>query len=374
MTSARRRPSIVHVMGWRSQQYGSFERFLVALARTCAEAGAETHLVFPGRPASARFAAEVGAEIHHVPLARHPADVRTWRGLGRVLRATGATHLHAHFGLDSYLALAVARTLAVPRRFTTKHAVPGTSRRTLAPARHRWLGREVEVVFAVSERVRADLVAIGLPPEKVVTSYLGVDLDTYRPDEERRNAARAALGLEPDARLVLSTSHLRLGQGVELLPRVAAQLAREPGRVVVAVAGDGPLRPELERAAAPLGDRLRLLGVREDVPDLLAAADVFVFPTTGGEGLGLGPVEALASATPVVASAVSDLGTLLAGSALVVPPGDVDALVGACRRLLDDPALARELGGRGRALAAERLDVRTAAAVHARHYRGATGA
>ena len=61
MTSARRRPSIVHVMGWRSQQYGSFERFLVALARACGEAGAETYLFFPEPPASVRFAAEVVA-------------------------------------------------------------------------------------------------------------------------------------------------------------------------------------------------------------------------------------------------------------------------------------------------------------------------
>lgn len=360
--------SIVHVMGWRSQQYGSFERFLVALARICGEAGARTHLVFPEPPASAAFVRDVDAEIHLVPLARHPADPRALAGLRRTLR--GATHLHAHFGLDAYLALAVGRAVGVERRFTTKHAIPGTSRRTLAPERHRWLGRQVEVLFAVSERVRLDLIALGVPAEKVVTSYLGVDLGAYRPDAERRAAARAALGLGDEDRLVLSTSHLRPGKGVELLPRLAAELASDPGRTVVAAAGGGPLRAELEREGAALGDRFRLLGVREDVPELLAAADVFVFPTTGGEGLGLGPIEALASGTPVVAASVSDLGTLLADAALVVPPADLGALVKACRRLLGDPALAADVGARGRALAAERLDVAEAAALHARHYLG----
>ena len=355
-------------MGWRSQQYGSFERFLVRLARRCSEEGAETHLVFPEEPAARSFVRDVDATIHHVPLARHPADPRALRGLRRVLRETGATHLHAHFGLDAYLALAVARAAGVERRFTTKHATPGTSRRSLAPARHRWLGRQVEVMFAVSDRVRQDLVALGVPPEKVVVSYLGVDVEAYRPDDARRAAARASLGIGADERLVLSTSHLRPGKGVELLPELAAQLSREPGGTVVVAAGDGPLRPELERAAAPLDGRLRFVGVREDVPDLLAAADVFVFPTTGNEGLPLGPIEALASATPVVATSVSDLATLAADAAVVVPPGDVGALVGACRRVLGDAAFAREVGAAGRALVSSRLDVGAAAELHVERY------
>ncbi|HEX2086925.1 MAG TPA: glycosyltransferase family 4 protein [Solirubrobacteraceae bacterium] len=363
-------PSIVHVMGWRSQQYGSFERFLVAVARECSARGARTHLVFPEAPAAEAFARDVDATLHRVPLARHPADPRALRGLAGVLRETRATHLHAHFGLDAYLALAVARRAGVERRFTTKHATPGTSRLTLAPARHRWLARQVEVMFAVSDRVRADLVALGVPAEKVVVSYLGVDPEAYRPDDGRRAAARAALGVGEQERMVLSTSHLRPGKGVELLPELAAQLARDPGRTVVVAAGDGPLRPQLEREASALAGRLRLVGVREDVPDLLAAADVFVFPTTGAEGLPLGPIEALASGTPVVATSVSDLAALAARAALIVPPGDVEALVAACRRVLADPALASDVGARGRALVAERLDVAAAARLHVERYLG----
>ncbi|MDQ5809101.1 MAG: hypothetical protein M3320_10535, partial [Actinomycetota bacterium] len=70
------RPSIVHVMGWRSQQYGSFERFLVKVARECAARGAETHLVFPEPPAAEAFVHDVEAQVHLVPLARHPFDPR----------------------------------------------------------------------------------------------------------------------------------------------------------------------------------------------------------------------------------------------------------------------------------------------------------
>ncbi|HEV3001259.1 MAG TPA: glycosyltransferase family 4 protein [Solirubrobacteraceae bacterium] len=369
MTRGRDRgPSIVHVMGWRSQQYGSFERFLVALSRECAAAGARTHLVFPEPPAADAFVRDVGAPVHLVPLARHPADPRALRGLARVLRRTGATHLHAHFGLDAYLALAVARALGVERRFTTKHATPGTSRATLAAARHRWLARQVEVFFAVSDRARRDLVALGVPPETVAVSYLGVDVDAYRPDPARRAAARAGLGISDGERLVLATSHLRPGKGVELLPGLADELARDPGATVVLAAGDGPLRADLERSPAAREGRLRLAGVRQDVPELLAAADAFVFPTTGAEGLPLGPMEALASATPVVATSVSDLATLAADAALVVPPGDAGALVAACRRVLADPAFAAQLGARGRALVGERLDVHSAVRLHIERY------
>jgi hypothetical protein len=67
-------PRIVHVMGWSSQQYGSFERFLVALARHCVEVGAVLHLVFHEPPASRRFVGDVEAEIHVVPEARSPGS------------------------------------------------------------------------------------------------------------------------------------------------------------------------------------------------------------------------------------------------------------------------------------------------------------
>lgn len=354
-------------MGWSSQQYGSFERFLVEVARQGAEHGIATHLVFHETPASQAFLRDVDATVHVLGSARHPADRRFTGSLGRLLDTTGATHLHAHFGLDAYLGVGLAARRGL-RTYATKHITPGRSRVTLSRARHRWLARHVERLFAVSDQVAADLVALGVRRDEIDVVRLGVDPEAYRPDPERRARARAGLGLADGQRLVLCTSHLRPGKGVELLPQLAATL---PDDVTVAVAGSGPLAGRLQADAERLGvpaERLMLLGVREDVPDLLAAADLFVFPTRADEGLPLGPIEALAAGLPVVATSVSDLPALIGDVARLVAPGDVAALRDACAELLGDPAAAAALGGRARAFVRARMNVRGAAAAHVTSY------
>jgi glycosyltransferase involved in cell wall biosynthesis len=357
--------AIVHVMGWPSQQYGSFERFLVELARACARHDVDTHLVFPGAPASAAFTADAPAAIHTIPSPRAALDPRFAGRLARVMRRVGATHVHAHFGVDAYHALAVGTGR---RRFATKHITPGRSRLTLARVRHRWIAARVERYFAVSQSVADDLIALGVPPPRVEVSYLGIDAERYRPDPAARAAVREELGVPAEAPIVLSTSHLRPGKGVEALPVLAARLD-----AVVVAAGDGPLAAQLAADARALGvpaERLRLLGRRLDVPRLLAAADVLVFPSDGAEGLGLGPMEALAAGLPVVATDVSDLRHLVTGAALLVPRADTDALAAACARLLADAGLRAELGARGQKVVRERFSVHAAVEQHVAHYLG----
>ena len=113
---------------------------------------------------------------------------------------------------------------------------------------------------------------------------------------------------------------------------------------------------------------VRWLGHRDDVADLLAAADVVVLPSRW-EARSLTAQQALLAGRPLVASAVGGLPALLGNGALLVPPGDPEALAAAVRSLLDDPAAAAELVARGRAVAAgwpdEDATVRQVAAVHA---------
>lgn len=365
------RPRIVHVMGWESKQYGSFERFLVALTRRCSELGADSHLVFHEPVASRAFLDDVEATIHVVPEAVQVGDPRNMRRLGRVLRGVGATHLHAHFGYDSYNALAVARLLGVRRRFTTKHIVPATSWKQLPGPRHRWLARQVEVFWTVSEWVAEQLVALGVPAGRLEVVHLGVDPAAYAPDAALRARTRAALGVADEVALVLCASHLRPGKGTELLPALAAGLAAEPGGTLLVAAGDGGLRGRIEAEAAAHGlgdDRLRLLGVREDVPALLAAADLFLFPTQANEGMGLGVLEAMAAGVPVVGTAVSDIGRMPREIVSLVPQGEPERLLQACRALLRDPADAARRGAAGRELVIERFSVAAAVEKHVARY------
>ncbi|MDQ3890401.1 MAG: glycosyltransferase, partial [Actinomycetota bacterium] len=334
----------------------------------------ETHLVFPREPDSRPFVRDVSAALHVVASPAGVRDPGFALGLGKLLRSLRPTHLHAHFGLDAYEALVVAAVLRVPRRFASKHIVPSSSR--ASALRHRGLAALVEAIFAVSADVGRRLAALGVPARKLNVVPLGVDAAAYEAEAHAREAVRAELGIGPDVRLLLSTSHLRPGKGVELLPHVTAALAVDPGGVCLLLAGDGPLRGEVEAEARRLGlgrEQIRFLGVREDVPQLLAAADLFLFPTVGTEGYPLGPLEALASGLPAVASAIGDLATSLADVAELVPPGDVAAIVAACRRLLADPVRAAELATAGRRLVADRFSVSRAAAEHAAVYGAARG-
>jgi glycosyltransferase involved in cell wall biosynthesis len=118
------------------------------------------------------------------------------------------------------------------------------------------------------------------------------------------------------------------------------------------LAGDGPLRAELEQRARELGvaGRCLFLGERADVPDLLAAADLFLLPSLW-EGLPLSVLEAMAAGRPVVATAIggTDEAVTDGVTGLLVPPRDPAAIAAAIARLRDDPGLAERLAAAGRA-------------------------
>jgi glycosyltransferase involved in cell wall biosynthesis len=249
--------------------------------------------------------------------------------------------------------------------------MPSGSWRELPSLRHRWLAHEVEVFWAVSASTAVRLHDLGVPDSKIEVCHLGVDVEAYRADPQLRARTRAALGVEEQTRLVLSASHLRPGKGTEVLPQLAAALALDPGDVVLLAAGGGVLSTRLLADARDLGltqNNFRLLGVREDIPALLAAADLFIFPTEANEGMGLGALEAMAAGVPLVASAVSDLGQLPADTARLVPPGDMRALLAACRTLLADPEDAAARAVRSRQLVVERFSVASAVEAHLQHY------
>ena len=146
---------------------------------------------------------------------------------------------------------------------------------------------------------------------------------------------------------------------------------------LLAIAGSGPLAESLAERAAPLGPEVRFLGPRPDVPVLLAAADVFVLPSRW-EGQPLILQEALAAGCPIVASRAGGIPDLTGeDAALLVPPGDVDALAAAIRRVLTDRALAQRLAAaareRAQALPSEDAAIDAALATYRRLTTAAPG-
>lgn len=161
-----------------------------------------------------------------------------------------------------------------------------------------------------------------------------------------RDAVREALGIAPDAPLFVFVGRLDPAKDPATLVRAFAssRLRAEGARLVVV--GDGELRPECERLAADLGaaDRVRFLGIRSDVPRVLAAADAFVLASLW-EGNPLSVMEAMASGKAIVATSVGCVPELVPEEAgRLVPPGDPAALEAALLEVARDPPLARARG------------------------------
>jgi glycosyltransferase involved in cell wall biosynthesis len=160
----------------------------------------------------------------------------------------------------------------------------------------------------------------------------GVDAATF---------SRAPLDGEPP--VVISVGRLKEPKTFVTLARALARL--EPSTFRALIVGDGPDRAQVE---AQLRGPVELLGEREDVPSLLAAADVFVL-SSASEGLPLSVLEAMACGLPVLASAVGGVPELVADAGVLVPPNDAEALADALAELLADRERRRALGAAGRA-------------------------
>lgn len=298
---------------------GGVGRHVASLAEGLAARGVDVTVAGPastGRVFSfPRFVeVEVGSRPH--PL----RDARALRRLRRLARTADVVHAH---GLR-------AGSLAVlgpgPVVVTWHNAVGGR----LGAGLERLVARRAAVTLAASPDLAAHARLVG-----------GRDV---------RDAPVAAPALRPTGRdpglghpLVLAVGRLHPQKGYDTLVAALPRL----GDVVVAVAGDGPLKAEL-RASAP---QVRWLGRRTDVADLLAAADVVVLPSRW-EARSLTAQEALRAGRPLVATAVGGVPALVEDGAVLVPPGDAGALATAVRRLLDHPEQAAAVAARGRAVAA----------------------
>lgn len=154
-----------------------------------------------------------------------------------------------------------------------------------------------------------------------------------------RLEVRAELGVAPDQVLLLNAGRLIPMKGQKYLIRAMATVRTKlPGAVLV-IAGKGKLQHHLEQEVVACGvqDSVRLPGFRSDLPDLIHAADVVVFPSLW-EGLGLVPIEAMLMDRPVVASAIGPIMEYIDHEVegLLVPPGDSEALADAISRVLTD--------------------------------------
>lgn len=230
--------------------------------------------------------------------------------------------------------------------------------------------RGATVVLADSRATRDDLVAAyGTAPERVRVCHLGVD-PAFAPATARDvAAARSAVGLPADRTYLVHVGTVQPRKNlVRLLEAFAAVADRFPALDVVLAGKPGWLDEDLAGHAFRLGlaDRVRLAGYveRAHLPGLLSGARGLVHPSLY-EGFGLTVLEAMACATPVIASRSASLPEVVGDAGLLVDPTDTAAWSAAMARLLEDAPLRAELAARGRERARRFTWQRCAECVHA---------
>lgn len=222
------------------------------------------------------------------------------------------------------------------------------------------------------DRVRA----LGFPAERSRVIPYGVDVAAFSPAPERRAIWRGRLGVPDGAPLLLGVGRMATKKGFQRLIEILPALLAGNPELRIVLAGGGDLLDGFKAAASPWPDRVFFPGavLRDTLPDLYRAADLFVLPAVHDskgnvDGLPNVILEAMASGLPVVASGISGIPLAVEDgrTGLLVPEKDPAALLAALSRLLADPGGARAMGERGRAKAVAEL---TWDAVAARYREG----
>ena len=298
--------------------------------------------------------------LRHVRRDLNPArDLLGLVELVALIRRERPDAVHLNSSKAGFLGRLAALAAGTRVRVFTVHGWAFKAYQGRTAALYRWADRLMSplttVTICVSQTERAaGLAARTCRADRTVVIPNAIDVD---------RAPRARLDGDPPRIVTVG----RLAGPKDPLTLIRALPALEPRPYSLAFIGDGPERGAVERelSACAVGHRVALLGDRRDVPELLAAADVFVL-SSRSEGAPLSILEAMAAGLPVVASDVGGVGELVVDgeTGLLVPPGDPARLAQALARVLDDRALRERLGTAGRARARERFDLGALRAAH----------
>jgi len=327
---------------------GGTGRHVAMLAAGCASAGVDVAVC---GPPGAALVFGSGVRYEAITLGRRlrpAADLAAVRRLRRLLDELAPAVVHAH-GLraGATAALAIRRGGGRPALAVTVHNGPPAhaGQVTIYAILERIVALRADSVLCVSTDLAARLRRSG-------ARDVALAVVPAPPAASPGHAAPVPWPAAAGRPVVLAVARLAPQKGLDTLLAAAALWRDLQPRPRVVIAGDGPQAAELDRLAREACADASFIGWRDDVPALLAAADVFVQPSRW-EGQPLALQEALRAGRPVIATDVGGVRALTGGqAALLVPPGDPAALAAAVRRVLGEPGLAERLSAAALARAA----------------------
>lgn len=306
------------------------------------------HVVLATRPQCkiAGKAAKIGIPVLFLPM-RNKADLRSIIPLARYLRREAIQVVNTHSGVDSWIGAFAAKLAGTPVLVRTRHLN--------IPLKRSWLNFVhylADQIISCGETMKTQLVeGCHFPPTQVTSIPTGIDFTRFTPSHSRQQV-RQALALAPEDFVVLMAGIIRSVKRHAIALQAFQHLLQRHPTAQLLLAGEGPMLERMQQLAAELhiADKVHFLGHREDVPDLMAAADLLLL-TSSSEGVPQAVTQALGLGVPVVATSVGGVPELILHeeTGLLVPAENPQATADALLRIAEDPALAARLGAAGRA-------------------------
>lgn len=307
-----------------------------------------------------------GVMTHEVEL-KDKFSIRSLLSLYRIVRSRGYNIIHAHMGRTGLYARLTGVFTGTPV-IVTEHLVAydhswikNSLKRRLHLLGHILSNRITGLVIAVSKEARdAYISRQGIAPEKVITIHNFIDTDIVATEDEAEDIRRK-LGIDKESIVVGFLGRLDWRKGLRTIVDAAEGL----DGVKFLIVGDGEARDELmdEIKRKGLDRNFILTGLRQDVPQLMRAMDIFIFPTEAGyESFGIAVIEAMAAGTPVIASNIGPLREIVVNgkNGILIPQKDPNALRYAIEELIRDGALRKRIGEEGQRTVLERFSLKKA--------------
>lgn len=324
---------VLHLLNHAGQ--GGSEQYIRTLIESMKQEQVEAELAYHEYGPLAQWAQENALPVHRLEM-NSPFDRVAVAALVQLCRERKIDVIHTHYLRENYIALQAKGKLPGLRVVYTYHIL--TENSMVQKACNRILSLRQEAVVANCSAGAARLVQNGVPKRKIRLVYNAVDPELWR--EESSNL-REELGVGEETFVFLFAARLVEGKGhAWLLDSVKELKERTELPFRLALAGEGPLRGELERRTAELGldETVVFLGFRKDMSNLYHGADLTLCPSES-ETLSLLLLESLACGTPALATNVGGIPDILSPEhdcGAMVPYGDVTALAEAMAGIMDD--------------------------------------
>ena len=313
----------------------------------------------PGEPSMEDDVLGAGIAIVRAEhLVRDPSplrDVLAYRELVSLFRARNYDIVHTHTSKAGFLGRMAAAKAGVPIVVHTPHGHVffgyfNSALTAFYTVLERYAAAKSHKLIELTQRGVDQHLAEGVgTPNQWTSIFSGIDLAPFDAAIAARANTRAELGVAPGEFLVGGVGRLEPVKGFSYFVRAARTVSESLPAARFVIAGDGADRRALEREAARTGAPVRFLGMRGDVPALMAAMDVCVVPSIN-EGMGRVILEAGAAGTPVVAANVGGIPEVVieTETGLLVRPRDETGIASAVLSLAADPAQRARLGNAAR--------------------------